>query len=172
MSKAFSLAGLRIGWIAARQNQVIESCAVARDYNIISVSQLDDGIAAYALSPKISSKILERNIALCNTNLNILNEFITQVPKISGGRFSASYVKPTAGTTAFVKFEGGNGKPVDDKIFCEKLIERKGVMFMPGGICFGHGKEFMGYFRIGYACGTQVLKDGLKGLGEFLKEDF
>lgn len=135
------------------------------------MSQLDDRMAAYVLSPAIVEKILERNLALCNTNISILDNFITRgVKEISHGKFKASYIKPTAGTTAFVKFVWGDGRPVDDKLFCEKLIEEKGVMFLPGGVCFGHGKEFTGYFRIGYACATEVLNSGLKELGEFLKE--
>lgn len=172
MSKAFSLAGLRVGWIAARQHSVIESCATARDYNTISVSQLDDGLAAYALSPAIVKKILERNVKLCNTNLSILDDFITgKVAAASEGRWKASYIKPIAGTTAFVKFTRKDGSPVDDKRFCEILMKKKGVMFLPGGVCFGHDKEFKGYLRIGYACSTKVLRDGLKLLGDFVMEE-
>lgn len=172
MSKAFSLAGLRVGWIAARQHSVIEACAKARDYNTISVSQIDDRVAEYALSPTVVEKILEKNIKLCNTNLSILDDFITrEVAAVSGGRWKASYVKPTAGTMAFVKFTPTDGRPVNDKRFCEILIEKKGVLFLPGGVCFGHGREFEGYFRIGYVCGTELLKNGLKRLGEFLSEE-
>lgn len=171
MSKAFSLAGLRVGWIASRHHRVIEACAVARDYNTISVSLLDDGMAAYALSPAVVKKILERNIELCNTNLCILDDFVTrEVSAISGGRWKAFYVKPTGGTTAFIKLIPKDGGPIDDKKFCELLMEKKGVMFLPGGVCFGNGKEFKGYFRIGYGCATEVLKKGLEGLGEFLNE--
>lgn len=172
MSKAFSLAGIRVGWIAARQHSVIETCTIARDYNTISVSQIDDGMAAYALSPEIVTKILERNLELCNTNLGILDNFITrEVAEVSGGRWKASYVKPIGGTAAFVRLMSKDGRPVDDKRFCELLIEKKGVMFLPGSVCFGHGKEFKGYFRIGYVCGTETLKSGLERLGEFLREE-
>ncbi|KAI5844558.1 pyridoxal phosphate-dependent transferase [Morchella snyderi] len=166
ISKAFSLAGLRVGWIPARQHEVVDACASARDYNTISVSQLDDTMAAYALSPDIVSKILERSVTLCNTNLRILDDFITRVPEVSDGKYNASYIKPTTGTTAFVKFKRKDGETVSDKRFCEELLERKRIMFLPGGVCFGHGEEFAGYFRIGYCCGTQVLKAGLKGLGK------
>lgn len=172
MSKAFSLAGLRVGWIAARQHSVIEACATARDYNTISVSQLDDGIAAYALSPAVVEKILERNVELCNTNLHILDDFITrQAAAMSEGRLKALYVKPTGGTMVFIKFTSKDGRPVDDKRFCELLIKKKGVLLLPGGVCFGHGKEFEGYFRLGYVCATEVLKSGLERLGEFLREE-
>ena len=39
MSKAYSLAGIRIGWIASRDKSIIEAIATARDYTTISVSQ-------------------------------------------------------------------------------------------------------------------------------------
>jgi aspartate/methionine/tyrosine aminotransferase len=40
MSKAYSLAGIRLGWIASRDKEIIEAVAEARDYTTISVSQL------------------------------------------------------------------------------------------------------------------------------------
>lgn len=151
MSKAFSLAGLRVRWISARQHEVVDACASARDYNTISVSQLDNTMAAYALSPHNVSKILERNVALCNTNLRILDDFTTRASEVSDEKYNALYIKPTTGTTAFVKFERKDGETVSDKRFCEELLERKRIMFLPGWVvCFGHGEEFAGYFRIGY----------------------
>lgn len=42
LSKAYSLAGIRVGWIASRSPDIVDACAQARDYTTISVSQLDD----------------------------------------------------------------------------------------------------------------------------------
>ena len=48
MSKAFSLAGLRLGWIAAPK-EIIEAVMIHRDYDTISVGMIDDHFSALAL---------------------------------------------------------------------------------------------------------------------------
>ncbi|KAL5338440.1 hypothetical protein BJX70DRAFT_388652 [Aspergillus crustosus] len=165
MSKAYSLAGIRLGWIASRDRTVIEACASARDYTTISVSQLDDAVASYALAPSTIHSLLRRNIDLAKTNCAILEKFI------ESHRWACDWVRPRAGTTAFVRFNK-MGKPVNDVAFCETLLERTGVMLVPGSLCFGDGDEFQGYVRTGYACETQVLEEGLAALKSFLEDGF
>lgn len=165
ISKAYSLAGLRVGWIASRDRSIIEACASSRDYTTISVGQIDDAVASFALAPECIHNLLKRNIELARTNLAILEKFI------DSHRWACEWIKPRAGTTAFVKFNK-MGKPIDDVAFCEKLQEQTGVMFVPGSLCFGRGEEFQGYVRIGYACETEVLEQGLEVLRGFMDEDY
>ncbi|KAL2848129.1 hypothetical protein BJY01DRAFT_233995 [Aspergillus pseudoustus] len=165
MSKAYSLAGIRLGWIASRDRSIIEACASARDYTTISVSQLDDAVASYALAPYTIHALLRRNIDLAKTNFAILEKFI------ESHRWACDWVKPRAGTTAFVRFNK-MGKPVNDISFCEMLLERTGVMFVPGSLCFGNSEEFHGYVRIGYVCETQVLEEALVALASFLDDGY
>ena len=49
MSKVFSLAGLRLGWIASRDKEFIDLCLEHRDYNLISCGMFDEAIASLAL---------------------------------------------------------------------------------------------------------------------------
>ncbi|KZF26224.1 aminotransferase function [Xylona heveae TC161] len=163
LSKAYSLAGVRVGWIASRNPDIIKACATARGYTTISVSQLDDRIATWTLSKPVVEKLLERNLRLARTNLAILEEFMNRHTDC------CEWVKPVAGTTGFVRFHK-NGKPVNGVQFCETLQDRKGVMLCPGAHCFG--EEFQGYVRIGYVSETEVLQEGLKELDAFLKDDF
>ncbi|PYH98172.1 long-chain fatty acid transporter [Aspergillus ellipticus CBS 707.79] len=165
MSKAYSLAGIRVGWLASRDRSLIEKCASARDYTTISVSQLDDAIASYALAPACIHNLLERNIALAQKNLAILEKFIESHPG------TCDWVKPRAGTTAFVRFSKA-GDPVDDVAFCEILQDKTGVMFVPGSLCFGEGEDFKGYVRIGFVCETEVLEQAMKVLGSFMDQEF
>lgn len=151
MSKVFSLAGLRFGWIAAPK-ELIAAVLYHRDYNTISVGMLDEYFAELALGAK--DKILERNRAIIRENLQILDDWVKTTPRVS-------YVKPKAGTTAFVH--------IDTKLtsheFCERLVEEKGVMFTPGSALHTEG-----FVRIGYANNKEVLKKGLELTSEFLKE--
>ena len=163
LSKAYSLAGIRVGWIASRSSELIEACAQARDYTTISVSQLDDQIAAYALSQSCIHRLLGRNIKLAQQNLATLDKFVENF------RWACEWVKPVAGTTAFIKFSK-MGQEIDDVVFCEKLIEETGVMLCPGSRCFG--EEFKGYVRFGFCCETNVLDEGLEKLRGFMKKGY
>jgi len=163
MSKAFALAGIRLGWIASRDQDIIEAVASARDYTTISVSQLDDQVASYALSSAVLPSLISRNLAIARTNLELVDAFVRKYNAV------CSWVKPKAGTTALVQFRK-DGEPVDDDKFVLDLLDKTKVLFLPACICFGHGKDFKGYVRLGYACHTNVLEEGLEKLGRYVEE--
>ena len=165
LSKAYSLAGIRVGWIASRSPDIIEACAQARDYSTISVSQLDDQVASFALSQSCIHTLLSRNIQLAMRNLEILERFV------ESHRWACEWIRPVAGTTAFIKFSK-MGSEVDDVAFCEKLMEQTQVMLVPGSRCFGDGIDFKGYVRFGFCCETSVLEEGLEKLTRLMKVDY
>jgi aspartate/methionine/tyrosine aminotransferase len=163
MSKAWALAGIRVGWIASPDLSIIATVARARDYTTISVSQIDDQIARYALSPKLRPGLIARNLELARTNLKFLDEFVQEHAGV------VSWTKPNAGTTAFLQIKI-NGHPVDDTQFCKDLLQHTKVMLVPGSRCFGNGEDFLGYVRMGYVCETDVLQEALAKLGDYLKK--
>lgn len=191
MSKAFSLAGIRVGWIASPSLPLINQFASSRHYTTISVSQLDDAVAAFALADHCVHALLGRNIALARTNLGLLEEFVREYR----GRGWCEWVRPVAGTTAFVRFTR-DGRAVDDAMFCRRLVEERGVLLVPGGLCFGdmynddkvelpdgdgardggqrqrEEGEFAGYVRIGFVNSTDVVREGLDELRRFMREEF
>lgn len=162
MSKAYSLAGIRVGWLASRDPTIIEAIAEARHYTLISVSSLDEQVAAFALDPNTIHSLLARNIALAKMNVELMAKFVLKNDD------AVEWVKPVAGTTAFVKIHR-DGKPVDSVDFCEKLLEKTGVMFVPGSECFG--EEFKGYVRIGYVNHTEGVKEGLDKATQFIRRN-
>ncbi|KAH7078369.1 pyridoxal phosphate-dependent transferase [Paraphoma chrysanthemicola] len=160
MSKAYSLAGVRVGWIASRNSELIETIASARHYTTISVSQLDEQVAAYALHSSTVHGLLARNIQLAKTNIALLEKFVLKNDD------ECEWVKPVAGTTAFIKFHR-EGKPVDSVDFCKKLLEKTGVLFTPGS-CFG--EEWKGYVRVGFVNHTEVIEPGLTEATKFVRK--
>ncbi|KAL7620148.1 hypothetical protein AAE478_009141 [Parahypoxylon ruwenzoriense] len=166
MSKAWALAGIRVGWIVSRDPTIIDTIASARDYTTISVSQLDDQVARYALSTAVRPHLLERNLALARINLQLLNQFVRDHAA------TCSWVKPTAGTTALVEFRRKSDRaPVDDVAFCKDVLDKAKVMFVPGSRCFGHGRtSFNGTVRIGYVNETEILRQALKELDTYLTD--
>jgi aspartate/methionine/tyrosine aminotransferase len=162
LSKAYSLAGIRVGWIASPSREITEKCALARDYTTISVSILDQQVAAFALDPNCIHALLGRNITLARTNLELVERFV-----ITHDEY-CSWVKPVAGTTAFVKFSR-DGQPIDAREFCKQLQDKMGVMFLPGD-CFG--EQYKGFVRIGYCNRTEIVRQGLEEARKFMRRDF
>ncbi len=149
MSKAYSLAGLRLGWIVGPV-ELIQAVSIHRDYNTISVGMLDDHFAAIALEHR--DAILARNRDIVRTNLAVLDRWVAKEPAIS-------YLKPKSGTTALLKY----GFELSSREFCTRLLEREGVMFTPGSVL-----DMEGYVRIGYANNRSVLEQGLERVSAFL----
>ena len=146
----------------SRSGDIIEKLAKARHYTTISVSQLDEQVAAFALSQNTVHNLLSKNIQLAKKNLEILDRFVIRHDDI------CEWVKPLAGTTAFVKFHR-DGSPINAVEFCRQLLENTGVMFVPGEECFG--KDFKGYVRIGFVNDTEVIQEGLEKVRQFLRKE-
>lgn len=149
MSKAFSLAGLRLGWLVAPVD-VVEAVCVHRDYNTISVGMIDDYFASVAL--EAHAEILRRNRAIVHGNLETLDQWVATQPLID-------YVKPASGTTALLKYD----LDMSSRDMCLRLLNDTGVMLTPGSVM-----DVEGYLRIGYANNPKILDEGLERFGSFL----
>jgi len=150
MSKAFSLAGLRLGWIVAPV-EVIAAVNHHRDYSTISVGMIDDYLAMIALES--AEKLLERSRSITRTNLAILSDWVDAESRVS-------WVKPQAGTTALLDYD----VDMASRDFCMQLLAETGVLFTPGSAL-----AIEGHVRIGYANTTEVLTDGLPHVSSFLR---
>ena len=153
MSKCFSLAGLRLGWVATKDKALTALMHERRDYDTISCGVLDDMIASLALQNK--EKIFDRNRSILLKNREILDKWVEETEGVE-------YVKPVAGTTALIDYD--IDMPSYD--LCKKLIKEKGVLFTPGAAF-----EMEGAVRIGYAFDSELLREGLDKFAEFLIEN-
>ena len=151
MSKVFSLAGLRLGWIATHDETVRKALLSHRDYNHISCGMFDEALAAVAL--RHCDVILERNRGIVRENLAVLDAWVQSEPRIH-------YQKPRAGTTALVYYDYAP----DSYTFCTRMYHETGAFVTPGD-CFEQPKSM----RIGYASDRQTLKDGLAAISAFLR---
>ena len=151
MSKVFSLAGLRLGWIASHDRAFIDACLTHRDYNLISCGLFDEALATVALDH--CEALLKRNCGIVRENLAILDAWVQSEPRLS-------YVKPQAGTTALVYYD----YDLDSYTFCKRMWHETGAFVTPGD-CFEQPKSM----RIGYANDKQTLTEGLAALSAFLR---
>ena len=149
MSKAFSLAGLRLGWLATRDKQAIAQFKRVRDYDLVSCGLFDESIAALALQHK--EKILKRNQEIVRHNLPILEDWVKNEKHVS-------FVKPKAGTMALVYYD----MDIPSRLFCQRMYYETGAFNVPGG-CFDEPRSM----RVGYAHDPEILKKGLAAVSEF-----
>ena len=150
-SKAFSLSGLRIGWIvdadSVRRQQLID----ARSYFTISGSPVTEALAVLALD--VAPTILTRLQAVAEENLIHLDAFMHKYTAV------IAWVRPSGGTTAFPWLvDGGNTRR-----FCERLAQR-GVLMVPGD-CF----DAPHHFRIGFGTQANGFADALGLASEVLE---
>ncbi|CUS25217.1 LAQU0S37e00166g1_1 [Lachancea quebecensis] len=146
MSKAYSAAGLRLGWIVSQDKELLRQAASRRDFNTISVSIIDDHVSQYIL--KHRDVVLKRNFDLCRKNLTIMKDFI----RSSNGKFSFVH-EPEGGSVCLLRVEGVE----NTNSFATKLATEFKVLCAPGE-CFG----VPGTLRIGYGNPTEDLIEGLK----------
>lgn len=151
LSKMFSLAGLRLGWIKANE-YVIHQINVRRDYSMISTGPLVDKLGWIALKHKDELILRAKNII--STNKNIVHEWLKDNP-------SFECVLPSGGTVCFLKYYFD----LKSETFAKLLLAEKGVFFVPGS-CFD--KEY--YFRLGLAQDSKLFKAGLNELSNFVDE--
>ncbi len=151
MSKAFSLAGLRLGWVTAPQ-EVIARVMIHRDYDTISVGKLDEYFATLALEAK--SAILDRSRSITQNNLALLETWIANEPRMS-------FKKPQAATICLLKYD----VDIPSHDLCVALLQQTGVLLTPGSAF-----DMEGYVRIGFANHTDTLQAGLSRLGAFLRQ--
>jgi aspartate/methionine/tyrosine aminotransferase len=152
MSKAYGLAGLRVGWIATQDAKIIKEAEQVKHYLSICNSAPSEVLAFIALRAK--EKLLDRNREIVRKNLSLLDGFFSQYPQ------RLQWTRPKGGCTAFPKLL--NSGSVD--VFAAQLVEKTGVLIMPGTLYSCPGD----HFRIGF--GRKNMPQALERFGEFLEQ--
>ena len=149
MSKSFALAGLRIGWLATTDRQLLARCAAFKDYTTICSSAPAEILALIALRAR--DAVLGRSRGIVAANLVLLDTFFERW----AGTFD--WVRPRGGSIGFPRLTAELG--ID--AFAAELIEAEGVLLLPGSV-FGFPGE---HFRLGF--GRTDMPEALAGLERF-----
>jgi len=152
LSKSFALPGLRMGWIATQENNLIGRWLTFKDYTTICNSAPSEILAIIALQNK--GQILKRNLDIIRENTVIANRFFTE----HRNRFN--WIRPKAGSVAFPQWLG-DGSVVQ---FCQDILDKREVMIVPGSLF-----EFSGnHFRIGL--GRKNFAEAIGLVNAYLKD--
>ncbi len=151
MSKVFSLAGLRLGWIVTHDRDLLKSLSSHRDYNHISCGMFDEAIAGLALQH--ADVMLKRSRRIVRENMAVVEKWVESEPHIRWSR-------PQAGTTALISYDYA----LPSYEFCTRMYHESGAFVTPGD-CFEQPRSF----RLGYACDIQTLRNGLAACSGFFR---
>jgi len=150
MSKSFAMAGLRIGWLATRDRELLARCAAFKDYTTICSSAPSEILALIGLRAR--DTVLARSRAIIDVNLRALDRFFAD----HDDRFA--WLRPRGGSIGFPRLL--DAEPVD--AFAARLVEQEGVLLLPGSQIDHPGD----HFRNGF--GREDLPAALDRLEAFL----
>jgi len=154
LSKAAGLAGLRVGKIACQDINILETISGYKHYLSICNSAPSEILSIIAL--RNYDRLISKNKAIVYQNLEIISGFFRRFPDLF------DWNPPKGGCTAFVKWKGV--KPLD--IVARILVEKAGVLILPGRNYPGCNGNFSQYFRLGF--GRRDFPECLKSLEDAL----
>jgi aspartate/methionine/tyrosine aminotransferase len=130
LSKAFGLPGLRIGWLATRDESLLAVCQRLKDYTTICGSAPAEILAIIALRAR--ETITGRCLGIVRRNQAEMDAFQEAFP----GKIE--WIPPLAGSTAYPCWTG----PETVDILCRKALEQQGLMIVPGSLFDDPGSHF------------------------------
>jgi len=149
MSKSYGLPGLRLGWLASRDPEIIQRCLEFKYYTTICSSAPSEFLTALALRHR--QVLVQRNLEIVQRNLRLLHAFFEQRSHLF------EWIKPNASPIGFVHF-----KPQRDAFeFCENVVRDAGVLLLPGSVY-----DQPRHIRFGF--GRKNMPESLAQLGAYL----
>ncbi|MGH9493755.1 MAG: aminotransferase class I/II-fold pyridoxal phosphate-dependent enzyme [Candidatus Sulfotelmatobacter sp.] len=151
LSKAFSIPGVRAGWIIERDAQRRHQYWTARSYFTICNNTAGEILSEIAIRRR--EVVLGKTQEAASRNLKLLDRFMGEHHEMIG------WIPPQGGLTAFPWLVSGeNARP-----FCRAAGER-GILLAPGD-CF----DGPSHFRLGFAAAGEDFAKALDRLGTFVK---
>ncbi len=150
LSKAFSLSGLRLGWIVERDDERRARYVNARQYFTISNTIVGELVAEIAVGHRDAIWVCARDVT--TANLRHVDALLADQ------RGVLEWVRPEGGMTCFPRFVSGG----DTRPFCEEAA-RQGLLLVPGD-CFG----MPDHIRLGFGVGREWFPAAIERLAGLL----
>jgi len=149
LSKAFSIAGVRTGWMIEHDAKRRQQYWTARAYFSICNSTTGEILSEIAIRNR--NVVLGKAQETASKNLKLLEQFMAEHREVLG------WVPPQGGMTAFPWLVSGeNARP-----FCQAATEH-GILLAPGD-CF----DTPSHFRLGFAAAGDNFSKALDRFGAF-----
>jgi aspartate/methionine/tyrosine aminotransferase len=151
LSKAFSIAGVRTGWMIERDARRRQQYWTARAY--FSISNTTTGELLSEIAIRKREIVLAKTQEVATHNLALLGRFMADHRDVLG------WIPPQGGMTAFPWMVSGE----DARPFCQAASER-GILLAPGD-CF----DAPSHFRLGFAAAGNNFSSALDRLGALVQ---
>jgi aspartate/methionine/tyrosine aminotransferase len=149
MSKSFAMPGLRIGWIATHDRDLLDGLARYKDYTTICSSAPSEVLAIIGLRSR--DRVLARSRSIVAANMERLDAFF----EAWADRFS--WVRPRGGSIGYPRLTVP-GVRIDD--WASALVEAEGVLLLPGSQLGDPGNHFrLGFGRADLSVALDRLED-------------
>jgi len=148
MTKPWGLGGLRIGWIASRNHQLLQRVSEARDYSTMCSSAPGEFLAEVAL--RHASQLIAPRLTAARTNREQLAQAIAQAQAHFQG--PPAWQRPEASYTAFVQL------PFPAEAFCRHLALERRILLLPGSV---FGPAYENFIRVGLGGDPHQFEEGM-----------
>ena len=151
VSKTYGLPGLRLGWLASKDRDLLRRVLELKYYTTICSPAPSEFLTELALRHR--ERLAERNLGIVQHNLPLLEAFLRRRADLF------SWAHPDAGPIGFLRFLGDG----DAEAFCERVVRGADVLLLPGSVY-----DEPGHLRVGY--GRANMPDALQRLEAFLTD--
>ena len=151
LSKAFSIAGVRTGWMIEHDAKRRQQYWTARAYFSICNTTTGEILSEVAIRKR--DVVLGKTQDAASRNLKFLEKFMAEHRDVLG------WISPRGGMTAFPWLVSGE----DARPFCKAAAER-GILLAPGD-CF----DVPSHFRLGFAAAGENFSEALDRFGSFVR---
>ena len=159
LSKTIGCPGLRMGWIATHNREILARLAELKDYTTICAPRPSEILSMMAI--KNREKLTGRTLEIISSNLSLLDDFFFKYRGI------LSWQRPEAGTICFPRLTTEYFGNIED--FCDRVRQDAGVLLLPSSV-YSPTSSVSGsqpFFRLGY--GRKQMPEALSKLESFLE---
>jgi aspartate/methionine/tyrosine aminotransferase len=155
VSKSYGLPGLRVGWLACRDRDLLARLEKRKHYTTICNAAPAEFLASIALSNR--ERIWERNRGIIAANVPLFDDFFARWADEFDWR------PPDGGCVCFPRYRSGD---VED--LCARLLDEEGVLVLPASIYRSEIADTpTDRFRVGI--GRLGLDEGLQAFDRFMR---
>lgn len=156
LSKAYGLPGLRVGWVACRDVELIGRVARFRQYLSVCGAGPSEVLANIAL--KAGEAITRRNRGIAAANLLALSGFLARHPALF------DWQVPDAGVVGYVRYAGADGV----ERFVARMAKAAGILLLPASVfrsevaALPADRFRIGFGRTGFPAGLAALEAAIR----------
>lgn len=154
LSKSFSMAGARSGWLITKNDTYLKNFSRYKDYTTICGSASSEILSIMAI--RQSKRIIRNNLILLEKNLKLLDVFFSDYSNLF------TWTRPSAGPVGYALVS----QDLSVDILAENLIKEKNLMILPGSVYFDKTNAF----RVGF--GRNNMNECINQFKSYLDSEY